>query len=73
MRIPYKTVRGRFYVATHHDHAFSSWPSLDEARASYVRLKKHCPDEANKVIGILKIGPGISVTWYPKDFKNEGA
>lgn len=67
MRIPHSTVKGRYYVATDHSTAFSSWDSLEEAYASFERLREHYPDDANDVIGVVKIGPGNTTTWYPKE------
>ena len=40
MRIPKHTINPRFYVATSQTTAFSSWPTMEQARKAYERLKR---------------------------------
>ena len=57
MRIPVSTKASRFYVATSLEDAFSSWDSLEDARASYVRLEMYGQKgHADSVIGIVSTG-----------------
>ena len=55
MEIPNYTKKRRYYVATSITHAFSSWDTFNDAKASLVRLRKYNPDGAKKVIGIYEL------------------
>lgn len=67
MKIPQTTKRPRFYVATSLDHAFSSWGTHEEARASYLRWAALVSDTAAiagprdrdfaQIVGIVVTGP----------------
>lgn len=54
MRIPKHTIKPRFYVATSHKEAFSSWSTLEEASACVLRFKKFDKTLYAEIIGIIK-------------------
>lgn len=76
MRIPPATIRPRFYVASSMTAAFSSWSTLEEARASYQRFKETAaaPDAYHvnvsafaEIIGIVEVGPTGAKVLHPAE------
>ena len=59
MRIPKSSTRTRFYVATSDSHAFSSWPTLEAARACVLAFKgcPHCESDARTIVSIVETTP----------------
>lgn len=62
MKIPKTTQKPRFYVATSMDHAYSSWNTVEEAVATWGRLRdeaerdpKHYKADFEAVIGIVRV------------------
>lgn len=62
MRIPPYTAKPRFYVATSAKEAYSSWDTLEDARASVLRFEEHDPEGAKLIVGIVETnGPAEPV------------
>ncbi len=57
MKIPTRTEKPRFYVAIDLEEAYSSWDTIEEARASLERLKANSPNEYADVMGIIETTP----------------
>lgn len=57
MKIPIHTEKPRFYAATNLDEAFSSWDTIEEARASLGRFKSIAPKKYEQIIGIIETTP----------------
>jgi hypothetical protein len=73
MRIPKHTEKPRFYVAIGDHEAFSSWSSLEEARASVRRLQDFATHESNhyaadyaRITGIVEV-EGACRTTHPAE------
>lgn len=57
MKIPLRTERPRFYVATGLYDAFSSWNTIEKARACLDRFKTEAPKDYARIMGIIETGP----------------
>ena len=57
MRIPVRTERPRFYIATGLYDALSSWGTIEQARKCLTRLKIKAPEYYARTIGIIETGP----------------
>jgi hypothetical protein len=44
----------RFYIATNHDEAFSSWATIESARECLERFKTKAPEDYEHIIGIIE-------------------
>lgn len=57
MKIPHNTKKPRFYVAYSHNEAFSSWDTLEDAKACVDRFKNgdsYALKDTAKIIGIIE-------------------
>lgn len=54
IKIPNTTQKPRFYIAVNRKEAFSSWDTIEEARACLNRFKAEAPDDYKHVMGIIE-------------------
>jgi hypothetical protein len=66
MKIPFRTKRRRYYVASEDGGAFSSWDSFDEAKECIERFKTHNPNDYQKVAGIIRTSDDDNVWMWIK-------
>jgi len=65
MRIPSVTTKPRFYVATSRKEAYSSWDTLEDARACVLRFEEHDPKGAARIIGIIETSGHVEFVLHP--------
>lgn len=64
MKIPHNTKKPRFYVAYSQNEAFSSWDTLEDAKACVDRFKdgdSYVLKDAEKIIGIIETSQTIKI------------